>query len=103
MKFKVKSLLLCAGLLLVACGDDDASDSGGGGSTPLSVSAPVVTDITSTTAIVKATATGSAITSRGVCYATSANPTINDMKVTGSSKDMSITLVGLTPSTTYHV
>ena len=90
-------------MALVACGDDDASDSGGGGTTPLSVSTPVVTDITSTTAIVKATAEGSAITSRGVCYATSANPTINDMKVTGSSKDMTITLTGLTPSTTYHV
>ena len=101
--FKVQSLLLCACLLLVACGDDDASDNGGGGETPLSVTDPVVSGITSNSAVVSATATGPAITSRGVCYGTSANPTINDMKVTGTSKDMTITLAGLQASTTYHV
>lgn len=101
--FKIKSILLCAVLLLAACGDDDASDNGGGGGTPLSVSTPVVSAVTSSSALVSATATGSAITSRGVCYGTSANPTINDMKVTGTSKDMNITLAGLKASTTYHV
>ena len=101
--FKIKSILLCAVLLLAACGDDDASDNGGGGGTPLSVSTPVVSAVTSSSAVVSATATGSAITSRGVCYGTSANPTINDMKVTGTSKDMNITLAGLKASTTYHV
>lgn len=101
--FKIKSILLCAVLLLAACGDDDASDNGGGGGAPLSVSTPVVSAVTSSSAVVSATATGSAITSRGVCYGTSANPTINDMKVTGTSKDMNITLAGLKASTTYHV
>ena len=101
-KVSLASLAL-GGLLLAACGDDDASDNGGGGGTPLSVSTPVVSAVTSSSAVVSATATGSAITSRGVCYGTSANPTINDMKVTGTSKDMNITLAGLKASTTYHV
>lgn len=94
--------MLSLGLLMVACGDDDSGDTPSGG-TPLSVTTPVVTDIKQTTAIVSATATGSGITSRGVCYGTVANPTINDSKLTSASKDMTLTLAGLKPATTYHV
>lgn len=94
--------LLCAALLMVACSGSD-SDNGGGSSSSLSVSTPVVSSITSSSAVVSATATGSGITSRGVCYGTSANPTINNSKVTGTSANMTLTLASLQPSTTYHV
>lgn len=89
----------------MSCGGDDADEPGGGGTSgsALSVTTPVVSAITANSAVVSATASGSAITSRGVCYGTAANPTINDSKQTASSKDMTITLAGLTPSTTYHV
>ena len=93
--------LLVLGLLAVACGDDAPGDDHTDGS--LSVSVPTVTAVTSSSAIVSATATGSGITSRGVCYSTSANPTVNDQKVVGTSANMNVTLGGLAENTTYHV
>lgn len=93
--------LLVLGLLAVACGDDAPSDDNPSGS--LSVSAPTVTAVTSSSAIVTATATGSGITSRGFCYSISPNPTVNDQKVAGTSASMSVTLGGLAEKTTYHV
>ena len=94
----------CVGLAVTACGSDDDDDiGGGGGSTSLTVTTPSVSSITSNSAVVSASASGSGIISRGVCFGVNANPTINDTKVTGSSKDMTITLSGLTPGTTYHV
>ena len=101
MKFKCFLFIISAGLLLAACGGDDADD--GGGNTPLTVTPPVVTNVTSSSAQVTASATGSLLTARGVCYSESANPTVNDSKVTGSSANMSLTLSGLKASTTYHV
>jgi len=93
--------LLMLGLLAVACGDDAPGDDNPSGS--LSVSVPTVTAVTSSSAVVEASATGSGITSRGFCYGTSSNPTINDTKVAGSSAQMTVTLAGLSPSTTYYV
>lgn len=92
------------GLLAVACGDDSPGDEGGGGSSSgLTVTTPSVSSVTSSSAVVTATVSGSGLTGRGICYSTSANPTINDTKVTGTSQNMNITLAGLQPSTTYHV
>ena len=111
-KNKMKVLLSClltAGLMLTACGGDDANDNGGGTSggggatTALNVTTPVVSAITANTAVVSATATGSAITSRGVCYGTAANPDINGTKQTATSSNMTVTLAGLKAQTTYHV
>lgn len=95
---------LCVGLLFVACGDDndDGGGSGGGGGSA-TVTNPVVSNITDNSAVVTATATGSGIIARGFCYSTNANPTINDTKLTASSKDMNMSLVGLSPNTLYHV
>ena len=97
--------ILSLGVLVVACGDDDDDMGGGGGgsSTSLSVSTPSVSNITDNSAIVSLSASGSGIISRGVCYSTSPNPTINDNKVAGSGKDMTITISGLSAGTTYHV
>lgn len=98
--------LLCAGLLTVACGSDDDGDEpgGGGGSTPdLSVTTPVVSNVSSSSATVSLSVKGTAIVARGLCYGKAPNPTVNDQKITGSSADMNISLTGLEPSTTYHV
>ena len=97
--------LLTLGLLAVGCGDDDSpADSGGSGSsTALSVTKPTVSSVTANSAVVTATANGSAITARGICYGTAANPDINGTKITASSSTMNVTLSGLTASTTYHV
>jgi hypothetical protein len=92
------------GLMVAACGgSDDPDEPGGGSSGNLVVTNPTVSSITSSSANVEATSTGSAIIGRGFCYSTSANPTINDTKVGVASKDMKATLTGLTASTTYHV
>jgi len=89
--------------MFTSCGDDDTSDPGGGGGTSTTVSTPVVSSITANTAKVSATVSGTGITSRGVCYGTAVNPTINDKKVTASAASMTITLTGLTASTIYYV
>lgn len=67
------------------------------------VSAVNVSAVTESSAVVTATATGSAIKSRGVCYATSANPTTNDNKVTASTANITVSLTGLAEQTTYYV
>ena len=91
------------GLSLFSCSGDGDDDISGGESKPLTVSRPVVSSITSSSALVSATATGSGITSRGFCYSKTANPTIKDTKVTANSSNMTVTLAGLSESTTYHV
>ena len=70
---------------------------------PLEVSVPSVSSVSGSSAIVSLTATGSHITYRGVCYGTSPNPTVNDEKIYGGSKEMVLTIGGLKKSTTYYV
>lgn len=97
-------LLIATLVLVTSCGgSDNNEDDNGGTTTDLTVTTPVVSDVTSTTAVVSASASGSLLSSRGICYSTSANPTVNDDKVTASTKEMSVTLTGLKASTTYHV
>lgn len=66
-----------------------------------------VTDITSTTAIAGGIVpnTGVAITSRGICWSTSNNPTIDDMKITvgNGSGEFTGQITGLRANTTYYV
>ncbi len=98
--------IACAGLMFTSCGGDDASDPGGGGggsSSSVTVSKPVVSSVTASSASVSASVAGTGITNRGVCYGTTANPTINDKKVTSTVSSMTLTLSGLSASTTYHV
>ena len=70
---------------------------------PLEVSVPSVSSVSGSSAVVSLTATGSHITYRGVCYGTSPNPTVNDEKIYGGSKEMVLTIGGLKKSTTYYV
>ena len=93
-------------LTLTACGDDSEDDIPGGSSTtPSSVtlSAPSVSGITQTSATVTATASGTGIVNQGVCYGLTANPTISDSYMPSASPSISVTLSGLSASTTYHV
>jgi uncharacterized protein (TIGR02145 family) len=67
-----------------------------------------VSQITATTAISGGDITndgGSIITARGVCWSTSANPTITDNKTTDGTGNGSFvsSITGLTPVTTYHL
>ncbi len=77
------------------------------------ISVPTVTttsisDITSTTAISGGNVIsngGTSVTSRGVCWSTSSNPTISDFKTTDDSGTGSFvsSITGLTPCIIYHV
>lgn len=92
--------LFAIGMMATAC-----TDSLNEVNIPLSVSTPDVPTATikATSAKVTATAAGSHLISRGICYATSPNPTIDDYKVTAFNKDMALIITGLQPSTTYYV
>ena len=99
MKYISKLLALFAiGMMATACSNDLNEVN-----LPLTVTVPTVSSVSGSSAIVTATATGSHITHRGVCYSTSPNPTVSDDKVYSNSKDMVLTIGGLAKSTTYYV
>ena len=99
MKYISKLLALFAiGMMATACSNDISEVN-----LPLTVTTPAVTSVSGNSAIVTLTATGSHITHRGVCYSTSPNPTFDDDKVLATSKDMVLTIGGLSKSTTYYV
>jgi len=99
MKYISKLLALFAiGMMATACSNDINEVN-----LPLQITTPTVSSISASSAIVTATATGSHITHRGVCYSTSLNPTISDDKVYSTSKDMVLTIGGLAKTTTYYV
>lgn len=99
MKYISKLLALFAiGMMATACSNDVCEVN-----YPLTVTTPAVTSVSGNSAIVTLTATGSHITHRGVCYSTSPNPTFDGDKVLGTSKDMVLTIGGLSKSTTYYV
>lgn len=99
MKYVSKLLALFAiGMMATACSNDVCEVN-----YPLTVTTPAVTSVSGNSAIVTLTATGSHITHRGVCYSTSPNPTVDDDKVLATSKDMVLTIGGLSKSTTYYV
>lgn len=102
---KFKYLLFALPLTaFIACGGDDDS--------PADTPEPVVIKVdmsvgivatTATTADIKATFSGSGITSRGICYATTPDPTTADQNVTLSGASPTYTISGLTPATTYYI
>ena len=99
MKYISKLLALFAiGMMATACSNDLNEVN-----LPLTVTVPTVSSVSGSSAIVTATATGSHITHRGVCYSTSPNPTVSDDKVYSTSKDMVLTIGGLAKTTTYYV
>ena len=97
MKYISKLLALFAiGMMATACSDNVNEVN-----YPLTVTTPSVTSVSGSSAIVTATATGSHIIHRGVCYSTSPNPTVSDDKVYSTSKEMVLTIGGLAKNTTY--
>ncbi len=99
MKYISKLLVLFAIVMMATACKDDINEV----NYPLEVSVPSVSSVSGSSAIVSLTATGSHITYRGVCYGTSPNPTVNDEKIYGGSKEMVLTIGGLKKSTTYYV
>ena len=99
MKHISKLLVLFAVMLTATACKDDINEV----NVPLSVTTPEVSSVNITSAVVSSTATGSHITYRGVCYSTSANPTVDDNKVLASKKDMKLIVSGLATGTTYYV
>ena len=99
MKYISKLLVLFAIVMMATACKDDINEV----NYPLEVSVPSVSSVSGSSAVVSLTATGSHITYRGVCYGTSPNPTINDEKIYGGSKEMVLTIGGLKKSTTYYV
>lgn len=85
---------------MVACSEDIP---GGDVVNPLEVSTPEVAVVRASSAVVSATATGSHIASRGFCYSTNPNPTIDDTKISVAKKDMQITISSLQKNTTYYL
>ena len=99
MKYISKLLALFAIVMMAIACKDDINEV----NLPLTVTAPTVSSVSGSSAIVTLTATGSHIIHRGVCYSTSPNPTISDDKVYSTSKDMVLTIGGLAKTTTYYV
>ena len=98
MKYISKLLVLFAIVMMATACEDDINEV----NVPLSVTTPTITNIKGTSVQVTTTAAGSHLISRGICYSTSPNPTIDDNKVTAFSKDISLTLTGLQPNTIYY-
>ena len=99
MKYISKLLALFAIAMMATACSDNVNEV----NYPLTVTTPSVTSVSGSSAIVTATATGSHIIHRGVCYSTSPNPTISNDKVYSASKEMVLTIGGLAKSTTYYV
>ena len=99
MKYISKLLGLFAIVMMATACKDDINEV----NYPLEVSVPSVSSVSGSSAVVSLTATGSHITYRGVCYGTSPNPTVNDEKIYGGSKELVLTIGGLKKSTTYYV
>lgn len=86
---------------LASCDDDDENEN----ITVTTAAVTEITDVSAKTGGVVAGESEEAVTSRGVCWSTSANPTTEDFSLTSGSGKGSFTLeiTGLEPSTTYYV
>ncbi|MDR0573883.1 MAG: hypothetical protein LBG96_07640, partial [Tannerella sp.] len=110
---KVKYIMinaLCATILIIgsglfsSCNKDKPEQE----STLPTVETFEITNIAITSAISGGNVTddgGATITSRGICWSTNRNPTIENQRAedTGQSASFSSIITGLSPSTTYHV
>ncbi len=104
MKKLYNILFACAAFMLVtACSSDEVTNTSDGDGGQIALTAPVVSNVTSSTAVVKATVTGGGIYRKGVCYATHQGATIDDADAKGQGSDFEISLTGLTANTTYYV
>ena len=86
------------GLMMVACTQHDAGE--GMGTT---LTAPEVSSVTSSSAVLKATATGPSIVNRGFCIGTSSAPTTDGTMQSVPAAKMETVLRSLKAGTTYYV
>lgn len=108
--FNVILFLSGIGIIAIAypgCKKSSDATSQGSASTP-SLTTSAVTNITNSSAGSGGTITsdgGLTITARGVCWSTSHNPTISDIKTSDGNGNGSFTsnIIGLAPSTPYYV
>ena len=95
--------LLLAVNMATACENTEENEWGNA----VTVETIVTTDITSTSAISGGRILGNteSITAFGICWGTSAEPTINDFhtEADGSPESFACYMMGLTPGTTYYV
>lgn len=111
MKIKIVyllALLMC--LSLNACRDTDDGLKKGTGqgdkvTAGLSISSPVIQEVSNTSAIVKGTILGEnvEIEDRGICYSLNKTPTIDDFKISQNINVVNKTLTDLYEGTTYYV
>lgn len=110
--FLLSASVMLTILLCTACsggGEDDPIDvpNQGGTGVVVSLSNPIVEDITYNSAVVTSTITGAtSIIKKGICYSTTNNnPTLQDQTVDMNSAGTKIelTLNGLEVQTTYYV
>ncbi|NBL63808.1 hypothetical protein GV828_01190 [Flavobacterium sp. NST-5] len=99
----VKILFLASALLMFSCSGSDEDEPG----LP-TLSTTAVSGISTTTAISGGNVSSqgnSEIISRGVCWSTSSNPTINNTKTVDGTGTGNFTsnLTGLTPNTNYYI
>lgn len=82
--------------------EDDGEDVPGG---KVVFSSPVITEITQKSALVKGTILGDGVEfeERGVCYSTTAAPTVNDKKIRSNADIIQASLTDLFVGTVYHV
>lgn len=103
MKYlKTIYILLGCMLILGACKEDDANS----GSGALSITTPAYANVTYNQATLSASINGGdgvSVIKRGFCYSTEANPDIYSTTSEVKGTDISATLTGLSPKTTYHV
>lgn len=73
--------------------------------TKLTISAPIISDITETSAIIQGTIYGEGVTfqERGVCYSTKENPTISNDVICVNTDNVNVSLSNLYKGTPYYV
>lgn len=71
----------------------------------LTISAPIISEVTETSAIIQGTICGEGVTfqERGVCYSTKENPTINNDVICVNTDDVNVSLSNLDKGTSYYV
>lgn len=102
---KYFSFILLISSVLFSCSDDETT------STPIAlptIKTNSVSDVTTTTSICSGTVVndgGATVTSRGICWNTSPNPSVNDSKLVSGNGlgTFNTTLTNLIPNTTYYI
>lgn len=99
---KTLYFLICCTLFIAACSDEDAASLSGA----INISTPSSSNVSFNRATLSATIGGTDgvdVVKRGFCYATDSHPDIYDTTAEVRGSDISATLTGLTPQTTYYV